>query len=392
MADAFARWWALGSGRLARASRRALISDLASWCRWAKAHDRLAFPVDPKDLLEWLVTPMPDGGIWLTAPRRGARTVPERSVAMVTIRRRLWSLRVLVEAIREEGKWNLPDPTRHYAVRAQLKLLARCAVGRDTMPAGLAIEAPPLRRQRPPLLTEHETIVRSYVQGALVAYQTQRAERTAYAATQLGVYAEPAHLTAAYRRLLRDWALVLVARETMARRDELSRFRWEDLSTPTPGAGPRLLISSSKTDQTGNPMTRALSPEAATALEAWRIAADGKGGPMFLAVTPRNTLGTTRLAGHAIDAAIRSLATRAKLPLPYLGSRSYGAHSTRIGMAIDLARARVSIAQIMAEGRWKSVYTLATYLEQAGIVDSAVLRLREEQARASAPSVASPSA
>ena len=354
-----ARWLARAALGLSVATRRALVGDVTLWFAWAGAYGRVEWPIRPGDLVLWLATPAPKRG--LSWPKEaGRRAVPAKSVAMATVRRRLWAIRLFYKTLREGGgAVGGSDPTRDDTVRTHMRTLAQWSAGRATMPSGVA-EAPPAEcRPRPPLTSAEETIIRAYVTRALDASITEMG----------GDDVAPTEGASAYKRLLRDWALFLVARATMARRSEIADLLWEDVRS----GGRALIIRSAQPDAEDADSIVRLSEEAVAALEAWRCASDRTTGPIFVAVVGNNNVGTQRLSGHAIDRAIRELATRAEVPLPEDAMRLFGAHSTRIGMAIDMIRNGASLRQIMTAGRWNSLEPLAGCLKEAGLLDAPVL-------------------
>jgi integrase len=363
--EAARRWWRASAHGLAANSRHALNHDIGSWCAWAsnREHAALVWPIRRVDLERWVIAAN-------TTKGRFHRSAGDKTpmVSMATMRRRLWALRTLHRAIElEQGTAALPDPTQDYRTLATLRALARWSAGREG-PNAEAMEThapPPRRRQRPPLTNDAEEAIGVYVGHTLKAL-------AAAAPTS-------SRAAARHRRLLRDWALLLVARDTMARRDELSRFTWADRR----GVDGPLVIQSSKTDQSGVGNVRPLTEHSAAALEAWRVASeapdDAGALPIFRMVTLKNTMQTSRLTGQGIDRAIRNLAAAAGVSPPAFTEREFGAHSTRIGMAIDLAIGGASTHQIMVEGRWKSRATLDGYLEQAGAVESAVKIMRQKR-------------
>ncbi|CAO3435379.1 hypothetical protein [Azospirillum doebereinerae] len=84
---------------------------------------------------------------------------------------------------------------------------------------------------------------------------------------------------------LRDRALLLVGRDTLARADELVALRWTDLHPVDPVLNPdahpgeaTIRIQRSKTDQGGQGAEAWLSAEAAAALAAWRAVAPWRRG------------------------------------------------------------------------------------------------------------------
>ncbi|MFP5512721.1 MAG: tyrosine-type recombinase/integrase [Alphaproteobacteria bacterium] len=180
-------------------------------------------------------------------------------------------------------------------------------------------------------------------------------------------------------RALRDAALLLTARDSLARASELVALRWEDMEAAEDGSG-TILIRRSKTDQAGEGRVAWLSAETMTALATWRAAMD-------VAVDP-----STRVAAVPAPLLFRHLARRgygqALTPTSVarifkeraasigLVTRGYSAHSTRVGTAQDLLAAGEDLLAVMNAGGWSSPRMPARYGERLLAARGAVARLR----------------
>jgi integrase len=157
----------------------------------------------------------------------------------------------------------------------------------------------------------------------------------------------------------RDKALLAVAYTTMCRRSELVGLVREDLQIDADGFG-TVAIRRAKTDQEGRGDVAAITPDAMALLEAWLTAARIEGGPLFRSIRKGRTgrLGAALAPGH-VALIFKRMARRALLSAEETALIS--GHSTRVGAAQDLVRARADMAGIMQAGRWKSPEMLTRY-------------------------------
>ncbi|MFS2012767.1 tyrosine-type recombinase/integrase [Azospirillum sp. CT11-132] len=192
---------------------------------------------------------------------------------------------------------------------------------------------------------------------------------------------------------LRDRALLLVGRDTLARADELVALRWADLRPVdlalTPDAHPgeaTIRIRRSKTDQEGQGAEAWLPAEAVAALTAWR------------AVAPRWPAEADEEGLHSRDGAYlfchlsRSGAGERMSPAPVrrvverrTGEANplavgFSGHSLRVGAAQDLLAACVDLPGLMQAGRWTPPVMSARYTERLRATRGAVARVRRQKA------------
>lgn len=188
---------------------------------------------------------------------------------------------------------------------------------------------------------------------------------------------------------VRDRALLLVARDLLARRGELAALRVEDLAPGDAGragdgraGGGTVLVARSKTDQTGEGTELYLGPATWAAVQDWLAvvrAAEGlpPGAPLAGALF-RSVHVTGRVGGAMhptnIHDRIRVLARRAAPRLRRLGvdPERLSGHSARVGMAQDLVAAGFDLAAIMQAGRWRSSAMVARYTERLRVAQGAV--------------------
>ncbi|WP_205215867.1 tyrosine-type recombinase/integrase [Azospirillum brasilense] len=197
---------------------------------------------------------------------------------------------------------------------------------------------------------------------------------------------------AAPLRALRDRALLLVGRDTLARADELVTLRWADLEPvdpDDPAAGPgegTILIRRSKTDQAGEGAMAWLSAEAMAALAAWRAAIEAAVDPATGATAGAGTFLFRSLARRGFGermstAAVRRVvAERAANADPL--AAGFTGHSLRVGAAQDLLAAGVDLAGLMQAGRWKSPQMPARYTERLRATRGAVAQVRRARGAA----------
>ncbi|WP_207461002.1 tyrosine-type recombinase/integrase [Azospirillum sp. SYSU D00513] len=185
---------------------------------------------------------------------------------------------------------------------------------------------------------------------------------------------------------LRDRALLLVGRDTLARADELVALRWGDLRPvdpadpeARPGEG-TIRIRRSKTDQAGQGAEAWLSAEAMAALAAWRAAAPRWPDPAGGALTREGEFLFCHLArsgpGERMStAAVRRIVARRAGEADPLAV-GFGGHSLRVGAAQELLAAGVDLPGLMQAGRWASPRMPARYTEQLRATRSAVAKVR----------------
>lgn len=177
---------------------------------------------------------------------------------------------------------------------------------------------------------------------------------------------------------LRDTALVLVARDLLARRSELAAFEVSDVTPIMPDGGGRprdatVLFRWSKTDQEGKGATGYLSPPTYAALRAWLDTAGITEGRLFRSVHVTGRVGTG-LHPQKITEIFRKLATRAAPAIRALAVDPAGisGHSARVGMAQDLVAAGFELPAVMQAGRWKTSAMVARYSERLNAQQGAV--------------------
>ena len=156
----------------------------------------------------------------------------------------------------------------------------------------------------------------------------------------------------------RDRAILLVARDSLARRSELVRLQVEDIAWGDPPGGATLLIRRAKNDPEGEGRLAWLAPQTQAALRSYLDAAALCEGPLFPRVIAGRRLGRP-LKPQAIARRVKLLATRAGLDATLVS-----AHSTRIGMTLDLIGSGQSLVAVQLSGGWRSPAMPALYARQ----------------------------
>ncbi len=157
---------------------------------------------------------------------------------------------------------------------------------------------------------------------------------------------------------LRDVAMLLTARDLLARRSELVNITVEELSFHGE-RGATVLIPKSKTDPSGKGSVSWLSSQTVTLIKAWLKASGVTSGHLFRSVSKSGRVGRC-LSGRDVARRFKVLAHRAGM-----NPDTISGHSCRVGMTQDLTAAGAELAELMIAGRWKSPQMPARYAERA---------------------------
>jgi integrase len=169
----------------------------------------------------------------------------------------------------------------------------------------------------------------------------------------------------------RDVAMLLVARDLLARRSEVAALEVGDVEFGEQDG--TVIIRRSKTDQEGEGATGYLGQETVAALRAYMVAAGITDGPLFRALTKGGRL-RGGLSAKDVARAFKRLADVAGLD-----SRKVSGHSARVGMAQDLARFGASVTELQNAGRWADTKMPARYSERQAARRSVVARFHESR-------------
>lgn len=160
---------------------------------------------------------------------------------------------------------------------------------------------------------------------------------------------------------LRNRAMLAVGYELMTRRSELIALRNCDLTDREDGTM-RVLIRRSKADQFGQGRLAFTSKCTADLLRKWLKyrgpEIEWLFCPIYKGKVIDRCLETTTVRRVLKDAA-------ARVGLGQSEVLAFSGHSMRVGAAQDLLRRGFDTAAIMRAGGWKSINTLARYLEKA---------------------------
>lgn len=154
---------------------------------------------------------------------------------------------------------------------------------------------------------------------------------------------------------LRNQVLLHLGHQTMRRRSELCRFRFEDI-IELPGSRYGIRLRFSKTDQTGNGKTLPLTKEVYELLMRWREKAGD--GYILRGVNKGNRISKS-LDPSSINQIVQDIqhASRIKTDPPFSG------HSFRVGGALDLLMVGTPLPKIMLRGGWTSESSVIRYLQ-----------------------------
>lgn len=165
---------------------------------------------------------------------------------------------------------------------------------------------------------------------------------------------EPASLVG-----LRNKAILALGYEMLARRSELVALTDQDIEPRTDGTL-RVFVRRSKNDPFGKGRLVYSSTSTRIHVENW-ISARGEGFPRLFSPIYRGKPIKRELNSITVVRVIEQAASR----LGPSKRRGVSGHSLRVGAAQELLCAGYDTAAIMRAGGWKSVTTLARYLEYA---------------------------
>jgi site-specific recombinase XerD len=308
------------AGGRAKNTIRALRSDLAMWRRWCLENRVVSFPARSESVARFVQSFRTHAADGTTTGRSGSA----RKTA--TVRRYVASISALHRAAK------LNDPTKDVEVRLALRALA----------SAWADTGDSRQRQAAALTTDVVTRIISVLDDSRLIDK-------------------------------RDRALLLTARDILARRSELVELRLEDL-VQRPEGDATIRIRRSKTDQSAIGTEGYLGPDTVRAIDAWIEGANLKGtqGVLFRSVNNRGAIGRA-LHAQKVPAIFKKLAKRVKLDRDIIAHVS--GHSCRVGMAQDLVENGAELPEVMLAGRWRSATMVARYTERLQATKGAVARL-----------------
>jgi integrase len=297
-------------------TQRALAADWRVWRAWCSANGRRSFPVEPKDLVEFLLAHSPPfeqdetGSVTMNIEAQGPNI--RRATTVIRWVASLSTLHRIAE---------IADPTKHPDVKAAQRTVRR---GRNTPD------------QKAPLHW-------SDVQKALEALGNHPAD-------------------------LRAKALIGVAYSTLARRAELVALKIGDITFAKEGDGTVTLKTKG-----GEHKERYLAPEAREALETWMNWARIDAGFVFRRLERNGQVGERTISTDEVARTFKRIAGVLDLDPSRPVSR-ISAHSTRIGAAQDLTASGAALPEIMVAGGWKSPLMPAHYARKLDAHQGAMRR------------------
>ena len=151
---------------------------------------------------------------------------------------------------------------------------------------------------------------------------------------------------------LRNQILLRLGYETMRRRGELVRFRFDDLRESATGSK-GILMRSSKTDQMGYGRIIPVSDRLYELITRW---AERAGGGYILRGIKKGGEISDRLSPESVNRILKRLEARTEARTEVLSG-----HSFRVGRTIDLMSTGKTVEQISLIGGWSCVTTVLRY-------------------------------
>jgi integrase len=187
---------------------------------------------------------------------------------------------------------------------------------------------------------------------------------------------------------VRDAALLSTAYDTGCRRSELVSIQAEDIDRMDDGSA-TVLIRKAKTDQEGNGQVRYLAPDTVSKIDQWLDRSKIESGPLFRSIF-NGKVKESQLPPRDVSRRFKAMAAAALIDASI--ASTYSGHSTRVGMAQDMAAAGIDLIAIMQAGGWKTPTTVSRYVERLGAQRGAAASLAQKQRRCLSPRGANSSA
>jgi integrase len=162
----------------------------------------------------------------------------------------------------------------------------------------------------------------------------------------------------------RDRAMILIGFAAALRRSELVSLDVTDMEFVPEGVV--VTVRSSKTDQIGDGMTKAIHHGQSTstcpvsALRTWLTLAEIDSGPVFRSIDAGDNVREERASDRAVDRAIKRAARLAGLQ-----DRGFSGHSLRAGLATQAALNGHTVADIARQTGHRSLDTVLGYIRVA---------------------------
>lgn len=165
----------------------------------------------------------------------------------------------------------------------------------------------------------------------------------------------------------RDHILLQLGYETLRRRSELVRFRFDDL-VKTPAGTYRLVLRRSKTDQFGRGKQLPISPQLVMLIQDWQSQVGADSDYIVPHINKAGEVLNSPLPDGHVNLILQARQADAGIEL----DRPLSGHSFRVGGALDLLKRGVPMEKIMLRGGWKTESTALRYL-QAWVDDDLLL-------------------
>ena len=176
-------------------------------------------------------------------------------------------------------------------------------------------------------------------------------------------------------RSLLDKALVCLSYDTLCRRSETISIKVEDINFADDGSA-TVLITRSKTDQTGEGSIKYLSETTVEHINQWLIFSKITEGYLFRGLNRWNQVLSGALSGEGVNRSFKRIAHSTGLDITQISG-----HSTRVGACQDLVSAGIDMPAIMQAGGWKNPERVARYSEQLQVKRGGMAQLAAIQRR-----------
>ena len=160
---------------------------------------------------------------------------------------------------------------------------------------------------------------------------------------------------------LRNKVMLHLGNETMRRRSELCKFKFDDIKVLS-GNRYGIKLRFSKTDQMGKGKTIPITEHLYNLLMQWEAKV---GDGFILRGVNKAKRVTESLAPSSVNRILQDIQYRARVQTEY----PLSGHSFRVGGALDLLMQGTPMEKIMLRGGWKSESTVIRYLRAWDLMD-----------------------
>ena len=160
------------------------------------------------------------------------------------------------------------------------------------------------------------------------------------------------------RKGIRNRILLRIGFETMRRRSELCKFKFENLQH-SHRSQPMLFLETSKTDQEASGQIIPISRDLEQLINFGRLTLEADPKSFILRSIDKHGNVGQSLAPGSIPMILNTIKNRIAHPDSL---REFSGHSFRVGAALDLLKSGVPIEKMMLRGGWRSKDTAMLYL------------------------------